>query len=207
MQQVNKVEIIISTLELREVTDILDSLQVSGYTVIENVSGKGRRGVVYNDLGRVFSNSYITTVCTQEKQISYLIGDILPILKKIGGVCLVTKASLALSDKLSNEIDCPINVMQEVKKVEIILRNSHIEDALKILDSVMVSGYTVLNNTSGKGDRGLSDSDIDYSFSGNYIMTVCTNERQLESLVEKITPILKKVGGVCLVTDAKWVNH
>ncbi|GAB1545185.1 hypothetical protein NUACC21_78610 [Scytonema sp. NUACC21] len=207
MQLVNKFEIIISTLELYKVLDILDSVRISENTVIEDVSGKGERGVIYNDLGREYSNSYITTVCACEKQMHYLLGDILPILKKIGGVCLVTEANLVCSDKISDNINFASIVMQEVKRVEIILNSYHIEDALKILDSIMVSGYTVLKNTSGKGDRGISDSDIDYSFSGNYIMTVCTNERQLNNLIEKITPLLKKVGGVCLVTDSKWVSH
>jgi len=32
-------------------------------------------------------------------------------------------------------------------------------------------------------------------------------EKQLNNLEKNITPLLKKVGGVCLVTDAKWVNH
>ncbi|MEC4819847.1 MAG: hypothetical protein SAK29_42250, partial [Scytonema sp. PMC 1069.18] len=204
---VNKVEIIISSLELNEVLGILDSVKVSGYRVIENVSGKGKRGVVYNDLDRIFSNSYISTVCTREKQMDYLIGDILPILKKIGGVCLVTEVDLVSPDKLSTQINFDSSIMQEVKKVEIILNSSHTDDALKILDSVMVSGYTVLKNTFGKGDRGSSNSDIDDSFGGNYIMTVCTNERQLNDLVDQITPLLKKIGGVCLVTDSKWVSH
>ncbi|KAF3884009.1 transcriptional regulator [Tolypothrix bouteillei VB521301] len=97
--------------------------------------------------------------------------------------------------------------MQEVKKVEIIMDNSYIEETLKILETVSVSGYTIIKDTSGKGDRGLSCPDIDCLFSSSYIMTVCTNEKQLDSLVQKITPILKKIGGMCLVTDAKWVNH
>lgn len=207
MQLVNKVEIIISTLELNKVRGILDSVSVSGYTVIEHASGKGERGVIYDDLGREFSNSYIMTLCSDEKQRNYLIGDILPILKRIGGICLVTEVNWVSSDKLSSDINLATSVMQEVKKVEIIISSLHIEDALKILDAVSVSGYTIIKDTGGKGDRGLSSSDIDYLFSGSYLMTVCTNERQLSNLEEKITPLLKKVGGVCLVTDAKWVNH
>lgn len=76
-----------------------------------------------------------------------------------------------------------------------------------ILDEVQVSGYTVIEETAGKGDRGISCSDFGCVFSGSYVMTVCTNEQQLNNLVERINPILKKVGGVCLVTDAKWVRH
>lgn len=90
MQQAKKVEIIISTLELNEVIDILNNLKFSGYTVFKNVSGKGDRGISNSDLGRVFSNSYIMAICTNEKQLNYLIDDLTPILKKIGGVCLVS---------------------------------------------------------------------------------------------------------------------
>ncbi len=93
MQQVKKVEIIISTLELNEVTEILDSIKVSGYTIMKNVSGKGDRGASYNDLGAEFSNTYIMTVCTNEKQLEGLVQELLPLLKKIGGVCLVTDSS------------------------------------------------------------------------------------------------------------------
>ena len=97
--------------------------------------------------------------------------------------------------------------MQQVKKVEIIISTLEVNEVLEILDTVRVSGYTVINNTSGKGDRGMSDNDLGRVFSNSYIMTVCTNEKQLNYLVDEITPVLKKIGGICLVTDANWVLH
>ena len=97
--------------------------------------------------------------------------------------------------------------MQDIRKVEIIIDTFHVQDALDILDQVKVSGYTVIKDTSGKGDRGIYCSDLDCNFTSSYIMTVCINEKQLNVLVELITPLLKKVGGMCLVGDAKWVIH
>ncbi|VXD20256.1 Nitrogen regulatory protein P-II [Planktothrix serta PCC 8927] len=98
--------------------------------------------------------------------------------------------------------------MQDVKKIEIIIDTFHIQDVLNILDQIKVSGYTVIKDTSGKGDRGISCSDyLDCDFTGSYIMTVCTNEKQLNTLIELIKPLLKKVGGICLFSDAKWVIH
>ena len=207
MPTVNRVEIITSTLEIPELSKILDSDKVAGYTLIENLSGKGDRGSCYNDLGREFSNSYISAICKNQEQFSYLIDSILPILKTIGGLCLVTQTESIGSDQTSEQIDLVSDIMQEVKKIEIIIDTSWVEDTTKILDSVAVSGYTIIKDTSGKGDRGLSCPDIGCSFSNSYIITVCTNERQLNNLVQKITPLLKKLGGVCLVTEAKWVNH
>jgi nitrogen regulatory protein PII len=97
--------------------------------------------------------------------------------------------------------------MQDIRKVEIIIDTFHIQDALNILEQVKVSGYTVIQNTSGKGDRGISCSDLDCDFTSSYIMTVCTNDKQLNTLIELIKPLLQKVGGVCLLSDAKWVIH
>ncbi|SKB14020.1 Nitrogen regulatory protein P-II [Planktothrix sp. PCC 11201] len=97
--------------------------------------------------------------------------------------------------------------MQDIKKVEIIIDTFHIQDALDILDRIKVSGYTLIKDTSGKGDRGVSCSDLECDFSSSYIMTICTSEQQLNTLIELIKPLLKKVGGVCLFSDAKWVIH
>lgn len=97
--------------------------------------------------------------------------------------------------------------MQSVHKVEIIISSVEINEVLDILEKIKVSGYTVIDHTSGKGDRGITNSDLGRAFSNTYILTVCTNEKQLSFLTEEITPLLKKVGGICIVTDANWVNH
>jgi nitrogen regulatory protein PII len=97
--------------------------------------------------------------------------------------------------------------MQQVKKVEIIISSLEVEEVSEILDKAKVSGYTVIKNALGKGERGFSYADFDEESSNSYVMTVCTNEQQLENLVNLLKPLLKKVGGVCLVTDATWVIH
>lgn len=97
--------------------------------------------------------------------------------------------------------------MQQVKKVEIIISNLELKEIIKILDNLKISGYTIFKDVSGKGERGLSDNDLDNVFGYSYLMTVCTNEKQLNYLIEDITPLLKKVGGVFLVTDTQWIHH
>lgn len=97
--------------------------------------------------------------------------------------------------------------MQAVKKVEIIISSLELKEVLEILDQSQVTGYTVFNNTSGKGDRGFSNDDLGEVFSNTSIMTVCMNEEQLEKVIKNITPLLKRVGGVCLVTDTTWIHH
>ncbi len=97
--------------------------------------------------------------------------------------------------------------MQAVKKVEIIISSLEVGEVLDILSVANVSGYTVMKNTSGKGDRGIANDDLGTVLSNSYVMTVCTNDKQLNQVIEEVTPILKRVGGVCLVTDANWVLH
>lgn len=63
MQPVKKVEIITNTLELQKVLVILEKAGVSGYTIIEDVVGKGDRGRVINDLEtHVLTNGYVLSL-------------------------------------------------------------------------------------------------------------------------------------------------
>jgi nitrogen regulatory protein PII len=203
-----KAEIVIENLEVKEVTKILDTMKVSGYTIVDDVYGKGDRGKFYNDLERELSNSYVMTTCNSDRQVDEVVTKILPILKKHGGIFLLSKIerTINLLESFSDMTLVPES-MQTVKKVEIVINSLYTESALKILETLKVSGYTVIEDTSGKGDRGVSCSDLDCVFSSHYILTVCTDEQQLNMLLEKLTPLLKKVGGICLVSEAHWISH
>lgn len=203
-----KAEIVIENLEIREVTKILETLKVSGYTIVNDVYGRSDRGNFYNDLDRELSNSYVMTTCNSDRQVNEVVTKIIPILKKHGGIFLLSKLerTINLEESFSDMTLIPES-MQTVKKVEIVINSLYTESAIEILESLKVSGYTVIENTSGKGDRGVSCSDFDCVFSSRYILTVCTDEQQLNRLLEKLTPLLKKVGGICLVSDAHWISH
>lgn len=97
--------------------------------------------------------------------------------------------------------------MESVKRVEIITNTLEFEQVLKILDKVGVSGYTIIKDVIGKGDRGRVFDDLETeALTNGYVMTICTEEQE-HKVVEAIRPILKKFGGVCIVTDAKWIVH
>jgi hypothetical protein len=42
---------------------------------------------------------------------------------------------------------------------------------------------------------------------GNVLMTIACDERQANQVIDAIRPILKRYGGICLVSDAMWVIH
>ena len=97
--------------------------------------------------------------------------------------------------------------MQAVKRVEIVTDTLELDRVLALLDKVGVSGYTVIRNAEGKGHRGVrSGDDVTRVFQNSYVLAACTEE-QLEQVVAAVRPVLKRVGGVCLVSDALWVMH
>lgn len=97
--------------------------------------------------------------------------------------------------------------MEIVKKVEIVTISLEMSKVLEVLEEVGITGYTVIRDVIGKGERGLTANDLEKDvLSNRYVMTVCTAEQE-ELLVEAIRPILKKFGGVCIISDAKWIRH
>ena len=97
--------------------------------------------------------------------------------------------------------------MEPVKKIEIVTNSVELGKVLELLERVDVPGYTVIRNVIGKGDRGRASDDIEVTVLSNvYVMTVCTEE-QVNKVVEAMRPILKRFGGVCLISDAQSVVH
>jgi len=57
----------------------------------------------------------------------------------------------------------------------------------------------------GRGERGVRYESVQGL--GNVLMTIACDEPQAARVIEVIRPILKRYGGVCLVSDAMWVIH
>ena len=97
--------------------------------------------------------------------------------------------------------------MQVVKRVEIVIDTLELDRILALLDKAGVSGYTVIRNAEGKGHRGIrSGDDLTSVFQNSYVLTTCSEE-QLAKVVAAVQPVLKRIGGVCLVSNALWVMH
>lgn len=92
MENVTRVEIITDALEMREVCRLLESLGVTGFTIIRDVQGQGERGRQLGDeLTDVFKNSLLLAVC--EPTLAERVAEALrPILKRRGGMCVLTPA-------------------------------------------------------------------------------------------------------------------
>lgn len=96
--------------------------------------------------------------------------------------------------------------MKPIKKVEVIVESVAVPQVLALLDRQGFSSYTLIPGVYGKGDSGESLGGISGEFNNSYLVIVC-DEARVSDLVELVRPVLKRFGGVTLVTDALWVKH
>ena len=95
-------------------------------------------------------------------------------------------------------------MLQPVKKIEIIVSYLEVSAVVKILKKNEIKRYTVINNLSGSGEHGYSGDDL---ITNSYIMIICTELEMAEQLSTAMQPLLKKLGGIFIVTDAQWIAH
>lgn len=97
--------------------------------------------------------------------------------------------------------------MEVKKKIEVVIDSYHLEKVIEVFDKNGIGGYTVIKDVLGKGERGLMSGDeLTDTFKNSYIFTVCDEEKALK-IVQDIRPLLKRFGGVCIVSDVMWVIH
>jgi nitrogen regulatory protein PII len=97
--------------------------------------------------------------------------------------------------------------LEPIKKVEIIIDAYYVGDILELIDKAEISGYTIIKDVRGKGERGLRDGmGLIDEFRNSYIMVCCTEE-QVMQLADPIDKIVRKVGGIFLVSDSQWLRH
>lgn len=91
--------------------------------------------------------------------------------------------------------------MKHACKVEIVTDAIKLDSIVKLLDEVGVSGYSIIKGVEGKGTRGARSGDgLTELFKNDYIMVIC-NEKQMNTIVEAVCPIIHKFGGICIVSD------
>jgi nitrogen regulatory protein PII len=92
--QRKKVEIIIESLKVNQIVYELEEIGVPGFTIVGNISGKGQNGVLdHNCKAKVFENTYLFTVCTDE-QAEKVLDYIASVLEYFSGSCFVSDVSL-----------------------------------------------------------------------------------------------------------------
>ena len=95
--------------------------------------------------------------------------------------------------------------MKPVKRIEIVIEEIELENVIRELDLIGVVGYTIVPRAGGRGERGVRYESVQGL--GNVLLTIACDEAQANRVIEAMRPILRRYGGVCLVSDAMWVIH
>ncbi|MDP1579687.1 MAG: hypothetical protein Q8M02_05380 [Candidatus Didemnitutus sp.] len=96
--------------------------------------------------------------------------------------------------------------MEAIKRVEIIVAQFDLPRLKRQLDTLKLN-YSVFHHVTGKGDRGPRDDDEVSGVFGNVCVLCACRPAQVTALVEVVRPILKRSGGLCIVSDAQGVIH
>ncbi|WP_368028743.1 hypothetical protein [Arcobacter sp. s6] len=96
MKKMKKIEIILESVYLNRLIELFDIKEISGYTIIRDVEGKGITGIKSADeITDVFTNNYVFTVCDEDKLMN-IVEDIRKFIKRYGGRCIVSDVSWVL---------------------------------------------------------------------------------------------------------------
>ncbi|MEY5047374.1 MAG: hypothetical protein RLZZ175_733 [Bacteroidota bacterium] len=97
--------------------------------------------------------------------------------------------------------------MKNAQKIEIITEKRSIETVIEIIEKHGVTGYTIFGDVTGKGQRGEKHGyDLNDVFKNTMIVTVC-DEEQVLAIVPELKLFFKKISGICIVSDVKYVIH
>ncbi len=97
--------------------------------------------------------------------------------------------------------------MIQVKRVELVIDAHEVPHLVKQLKTIGITDYTIIREAHGRGERGKRGGDVFSGvFDNSYVIIACSEEES-RLIVDTVRPILKQLGGICLISDAMWVLH
>jgi nitrogen regulatory protein PII len=97
--------------------------------------------------------------------------------------------------------------MLAVKRIEIVVDALETDAIVNLLEGIGAPGYPVVRAVEGGGDRGRRHGDeLTGVMQNSYVLVACAPHLATK-IIEAVRPLLKRFGGLCLVSDAHWVIH
>ena len=97
--------------------------------------------------------------------------------------------------------------MIPVKRLEIVVDAPHSRHVTRLLESHGLTGWTLLRNVTGSGERGRQLADELTGVSSNHLILCACQPEVFETLMEELRALLVRTGGMCLISDAQWLRH
>jgi nitrogen regulatory protein PII len=101
MKKMKKVEVIIESIYVNRLIELFKKSEVTGYTIIRDIEGAGGHGLkTADDAHDILSNTYVFTVCEEEK-FENMIEKIRSFIDKYGGKCIISDSLVLMHSKES----------------------------------------------------------------------------------------------------------
>jgi|688.fasta_scaffold1879612_2 hypothetical protein len=97
--------------------------------------------------------------------------------------------------------------MFDAKRIEIVIPEYCLPDLLECVERHGVDGYTLFRGLSGRGGRGLQSGDGISASSSNALVLLACDPALERALLESLSPLLERHGGLCLVLPAKALRR
>ncbi|PTN13332.1 P-II family nitrogen regulator [Nitrosomonas aestuarii] len=99
-----------------------------------------------------------------------------------------------------------MNNTVEIKRFEIVIRKDKLSKIVSLLSKTEVRGYTVIKQAGGLGSSGAVDPGDVILNEENVIVILACQEEKAQKLLTEIQPIMKDLGGMCLISDCLWLG-
>lgn len=115
------------------------------------------------------------------------------------------RGSIVWGRRMSNrggEGDRSMLTLHPMKEIRIVVEGEHLKLVTNLLDRVGATGYTIINNVSGKGHHGFHEGHLlfDDTSSQVIVFTVVPEER-IEPILAGLGPLFHKHSGAMFVSD------
>lgn len=93
MKPCKRLEIVIEQPLARRLTELLDEIEVPGYTLIGQASGRGDRGTRHaDDISGTSTNCVFIIACPDDTLAQRVVEHVRPLLTRSGGICMLSDA-------------------------------------------------------------------------------------------------------------------
>lgn len=97
--------------------------------------------------------------------------------------------------------------MIAVKRIEIVMDAAHTPELVRVIKAAGATGYTLLPDVQGSGDRGDRMGDELGNVFRNCYLLIASTPQGVDAIVNAAQPLLERHGGICLVSDATSLKH
>lgn len=92
--------------------------------------------------------------------------------------------------------------LHPMKEIKIVVQGEHVKFLTDLLDGVGATGYTIINNVSGKGHHGFHEGHLLFNDTSSQVIvfTVVPHEK-VELILAGLGPLFNKHSGTMFVSD------